>query len=1042
MAELGRAVDRFYHSRWFRRLGYAVIAGWLVFGLVWFGGPPALRAALVWALERDGTAQAEIGEVAVDLYPLELTLTDVEIVPTAGGEGVSARRLHAGLGFKALFDRRVLLRGVEVAGLSLPLRRGETGDWSVGGFAFPEPAAEDAQNGPEESGWQVGVSRFALTDTRLQVTDGSIDQTLHIERLHLTRLFSWAPASEATMSLAAALSGAQLTAEASAHPFAETRDGRVSLKLDELPLSGFAPLLVPHGVNSLGGSASIDMSFGVTPDGKGGLKADADGALSFDGLSMTTADGPVAAGSLRWTGKITATRGADGDLGEAGLSGTLAAADVSLVTADGRIRARSLRWNGTATVSEGGQDTAVKADIKGTLRAEGLSVPGADGPVGAASLRWDGAITATQHSQGGLIEGAADGAIGAGGVTAGIAGGDVALEQVGWKGKAGLRHDPGRTDQGQLEGMLDLSGLRVRSGDTGGSAGKFVWDGTLGFSQDVAANGMTGKLRGNAALSGLSLRTGADGVAVAIGRVEWDGQGDAQKPGGAAEFLGSVDGALSLADVAVDSADGATRFGAADRMRTSALSLSLQNAVSLRDVVMEGVRAMQSLENGAPAGQPFASLRQASAPEARYAPADGVTVGAVRLDGAAVTLVHAGGGNFPIPPQRRAEAQDSGAGNSEAKEDGAAGGKEGGMPAISVAGLQLGGESQVAFIDRSTEPPWTATVTPVTATIGKVDSAAPQTAVPVTLSLGLPAGGTAKLDGSVRLFSDAMTGRIKVSVDRLELPEVSPMARRHLGLTLQTGRLGGTLDIEAQEGALSGSGKLDIQRLAVEIADREKAQPLVGQLPLPLNSALNLLRGREGEIALDIPISGDVTDPQFDLSNIINKAIGTALARTAMTTVKVLFPLGGLASMVLSESGKVRFAPMPFEAGSAVPGAEGGKYIEQLAGLLEKRPGVTVALCGKAGPADRDALLAAKERRAAEERRATRLAPREDRPAGQASAESAVTRTEMEALAGARAAAARTALVERAGVDAGRLLQCAPAAEDDSDAAPRVEVTL
>jgi hypothetical protein len=475
-------------------------------------------------------------------------------------------------------------------------------------------------------------------------------------------------------------------------------------------------------------------------------------------------------------------------------------------------------------------------------------------------------------------------------------------------------------------------------------------------------------------------------------------------------------------------------------MTTSALSLSLQTTASLRDVVMEGVRAMQSLEDGKPVGEPFVSLRQASVPETGYSPADGVTAGEIRLDGAAVTLIHAGGGNFPIPPQRQAEAQDSGAGNREAREDGAAGGGDGGMPTIAVAGLQLGGESQVVFVDRSAEPPWTATVKPVTATIGRVDSAAPQTAVPVTLSLGLPAGGTVKLDGSARLFSDAMTGRIKVSVDRLELPEVSPMARRHLGLTLQTGRLGGTLDIEAQEGALSGSGKLDIQRLAVEISDREKAQPLVGQLPLPLNSALNLLRGGDGGIALDIPISGDVTDPQFDLSNIINKAIGTALARTAMTTVKVLFPLGALASAVLSESGMVRFAPMPFPAGSAVPGPEGGEYIAQLAGLLEKRPGVTVALCGKAGPADRDALLAAKERRAAEERRATRLAPREDRPAeGQASA---VTRAEMEALAGARAAAARTALVERAGVEAGRLLQCAPAAEDDPAAAPRVEVTL
>jgi hypothetical protein len=959
-------------SRWPRRLALAAALPIALAGGAWLGAPAALRAGLVWLAERDGSMTARIGEAVIDLNSLSVTLRDVALRPRAGqGDGVSLARLHAGLCTRALLERHVFLRDVELSGLKTALVRDAAGGWRIGGIALPRDKAPPAVPKPggaakPDAGWQLGIDGLAVTDATLRLADGALDQTLSIERLALRRVLAWTPEAPSTLSLAAALAGARITVAGTGKPLAKVRSGKVGLKLRALPLGILAPLTAPAGVTGLDGTLTLDMTFGGAPDGAGGFKGDAEGTLSLRDLTVATAEGSVRAAALEWAGKI------------------------------------------------------------GT---------GRDGAAGASETVADGRLTGS-------------------GVLTGHGGAQASASRLDWQGRAEFRHDPGHTAYARLRGKLALGGVRGGQGDAALRAETLSWDGWITGSHSTAADEFAANLRGALTAAALTMDGVGDGLALRTASARWQGQGEALRSKESPEILGSLDGRLDGAGIAVDATDRGLRLVEADEAGIQGLFLTLRRTAFLREGRARGVRLIRPLGADGKPGDALAETATVTLEDGGFTPVDGLRLGAMRVDGAALTLTHLGKGSFAFVPQAvgkgiaepEAAPAAQGARRTTAEAvrarlrawPGARWLRSLAQPAFAAHGLEVAGNSRVTLRDVTEAPPWQAVVAPVAISLGALDSAHPDHETPLAMTIGLPAGGVVTVKGAARPFIGALTGRLQMAVDRMELPALSPLSRRHLGLVLRTGRLGGTLDIVAERGRLKGSSKLGIDRLAVEVGDAAKAAPLLRRVPVPLDTALGLLRDDKGRIEMTVPVSGNVRDPKFDVSDIINQAIGSALAETARTTLKVLFPLGALASAMLSD-GEVKLAPMPFAPGSAAAGPAGRDYVAQLHDLLAKRPGVTVALCGKAGPDDRESMLAEKTRRAAAEA-ATRPPPPGDAAPRAAPAPPTVSGAELEALANARAAAMRRLLTAGNGIDERRLLRCAPDVETRADAMPRVEL--
>jgi len=196
------------------------------------------------------------------------------------------------------------------------------------------------------------------------------------------------------------------------------------------------------------------------------------------------------------------------------------------------------------------------------------------------------------------------------------------------------------------------------------------------------------------------------------------------------------------------------------------------------------------------------------------------------------------------------------------------------------------------------------------------------------------------------------------------------------------------------------------------------ARAQVEQLPdkegPPLGTAIALLEDRDGNIKLDVPIAGDLTDPKFRVLGALNPVIMKAVAGTAALAVQPLGSVLLVGGLLANQALKVTFEPVVFEAGASAPGGAGEKYLVQLAGKLKERPKLGLRFCGVVVETER----------------------KKDKKGAYLDSEA-----DMLALAQRRADAVR-AFLEQQGVGKQQLRLCRPSLDTAAAGQPRVEIRL
>ncbi len=118
------------------------------------------------------------------------------------------------------------------------------------------------------------------------------------------------------------------------------------------------------------------------------------------------------------------------------------------------------------------------------------------------------------------------------------------------------------------------------------------------------------------------------------------------------------------------------------------------------------------------------------------------------------------------------------------------------------------------------------------------------------------------------------------------------------------------------------------------------------QLGLPLNLCLGLLRDADDNIRLDVPLSGDLTDPKVPVGKLVWQLLGKALLSALRATATAFFPSGS----------KMGFDPIAFAPGQAVLTPEADAYLSKVGEKMAQRPEVGLKLSGFTCAADWYAL--------------------------------------------------------------------------------------
>lgn len=211
--------------------------------------------------------------------------------------------------------------------------------------------------------------------------------------------------------------------------------------------------------------------------------------------------------------------------------------------------------------------------------------------------------------------------------------------------------------------------------------------------------------------------------------------------------------------------------------------------------------------------------------------------------------------------------------------------------------------------------------------------------------------GLARAVGQVDLFRPTDFMDLKVVFRNVEMTRLTPYSATFAGRKIDTGKLSLDLEYKIKQRQLQGENNIVIDRLQLG----ERVQSATAK-DLPLDLAIAILSDSDGRIDLGLPISGSLDDPQFSYGQIVWKAITNILTKIVTAPFRALGALFG--------GGGEKLESIAFDAGEATLSPPEREKLTRIATILNKRPGLALAVAGTWAEGDRAALRDVQARRA------------------------------------------------------------------------------
>lgn len=276
-------------------LAWAAAAMMGLAGLVWFGGPPLLKAQGETRLSQALGRPVTFGHVTVQPFALKLTVDGV----TIGGQTASAaplltiERIVANVSSSSLFRLAPVLEGLDVVHPKMRVVHVSAGHYDVDDLIARFTPAPDAK--PSEPA-RFALYNVQLTDGEVHFDDRPAGRTHEMAGLHLTLPFLSNLATHVAVKveprLAFRLNGAAFDTGGQATPFATTREGTLDLSIDHFdvtPYLGYAPKVWPVRLQRGLIDSNLQARFSVSATGTPSVSLK--GKLQVSDLAAGTASG-------------------------------------------------------------------------------------------------------------------------------------------------------------------------------------------------------------------------------------------------------------------------------------------------------------------------------------------------------------------------------------------------------------------------------------------------------------------------------------------------------------------------------------------------------------------------------------------------------------------------------------------------------------------------------------------------------------------------------------------------------------------------------
>jgi len=257
-------------------------------------------------------------------------------------------------------------------------------------------------------------------------------------------------------------------------------------------------------------------------------------------------------------------------------------------------------------------------------------------------------------------------------------------------------------------------------------------------------------------------------------------------------------------------------------------------------------------------------------------------------------------------------------------------------------------EGFVRFLDRTTSPAFSKDLSQL---VGVVDHLSNRPGRRARLEVKSIVGGDSTVDvrGELGAIGSPAFVDLVGEVDSLHLASINPYTEPAIGWVIKKGELHHTMHFTLDADTVEATNELVVGQLRV--APASGTDEVKQHIGLPLDLIVALAKDRRGEIRANVPVTGSIHDPKFDLRDVIWTAIRRAVARI------VLAPFRGI-SRALRDVDTVEeptVDPVTFAPGSSVIAPDMEQHLLRVADVLRRSPFVNLALAPAPGAADVEA---------------------------------------------------------------------------------------
>jgi hypothetical protein len=197
--------------------------------------------------------------------------------------------------------------------------------------------------------------------------------------------------------------------------------------------------------------------------------------------------------------------------------------------------------------------------------------------------------------------------------------------------------------------------------------------------------------------------------------------------------------------------------------------------------------------------------------------------------------------------------------------------------------------------------------------------------------------------GAVNPLAKNLFMDLGLNFKNIDITQMNPYAQKYLGYVIRKGKL--TLDLRyfIENNKLNSSNKIFLDQLTLgESVESPSATKL------PVKFALALLRDQNGDINLDVPVTGSIDDPKFNVGKILLQVLGNIITKAVTSPFAALGALFG-------NTEELSF--LEYNPGSTITNAQAQDKIDKITKILQQKEELVVEIQGFADPViDHDAL--------------------------------------------------------------------------------------